>query len=478
MENELKIEKFKKIYDSINLKNFDFVNYIVGENGSGKSSILNAISFLKDGSNSSHFFGPESKVNFRVGELNQFLWWNEDNPNHTEHNGDLNPNIYILLSNSNNEKGANGISSKINKDSRMAIGAQNALSEFNEFMDEIGLSKVVAKKFVDQENPFDQNNGRLIFETDKGTINPAFMADGITVLFILKKFLNEWIEKINQTNSVSFIIIEEPENNLHPNFQKNIPLLLNNLYKKLKPGLLNKVFFFVSTHSPFIISASAKFLEQKVYPLQNGKPLKMDFSQNSWIENNSSEGYKGSECAYIVSKMLGADITDIGYPENYCILEEYSLQIILDRARQKGIIKNIQFVSASGVSKSLDISETIYEIEKLNTLVKCNPYYFDKYYLVLDNLKNIKDDILKNRVNKIKERLNKRFIELSLNSLEDYYLNLDEKIGNEVKKCIASSDKNNVGLMKAKYARLIANKINSSESFSLLFNKELDFLLQ
>src|SRR5690606_5157135 len=131
---------------------------------------------------------------------------------------------------------------------------------------------------------------------DHGNINPSMIADGITSLFILRKFLNEWIEKINESQSVSFIIIEEPENNLHPNLQKNIPLLLHNLCKKLKPELLEKTFFFISTHSPFIISASTKFPEQKVYPLQNGKPLKIDFSQNTWIETNSSEGYKGSEC--------------------------------------------------------------------------------------------------------------------------------------------------------------------------------------
>ncbi len=176
--------------------------------------------------------------------------------------------------------------------------------------------------------------------------------------------------------------------------------------------------------------------------------------------------------------MLGADITDIGYPENYCILEEYSLQLILDDARNKGIIRNIQFVSASGVSKSLDLSETIYEIEKLNTLIKCNPYYFDKYYLVIDNTDDIKDDALKKRLGKIRGRLDKRFVELTLHSLEDYYSNLDGQLEKIAKEEIAKKpNPTEQGVCKANYATKIKDKIVDRDTFSKLFNGELDFLL-
>lgn len=478
MSTELKIKKFKKIFDEITLKNFDFINYFVGENGSGKTSILNGISYLNDGGNSRHFFGPESTVEFKIDEKNQFLYWNESNPNKTEHKGNLNPIIYLLISNTEQEKGANGLKAKAKFDDKIGIGDASSLDKFNEFMEEVGLSPVVAKKFVDQSDPFNQDNGRLIFETDKGTINPLMIADGLKVLFNLKNNLTKWFTELGKSKVTAFIVIEEPENNLHPNLQKEIPVILDNLYKKLDENMTSNIYFFISTHSPFIISSSSKFKNQKVYPLQNGSPLKINFTKHIWQETNISEGYRGAECAYIVSKMLGADITDIGYPENYCILEEYSLQLILDSLRNKGIIKNIQFVSASGASKSLDLADTIYEIEKLNTLIKCNPYYFDKYHLVIDNVKNIKDDKLKLRMEKIKSSLKSRFIELSKHSLEDYYINLDQNISKNALQDIKKEDSENQGKIKAKYAKLISDEINDVEAFSKLFDNELDFLIK
>ena len=92
--------------------------------------------------------------------------------------------------------------------------------------------------------------------------------------------------------NVNFVIIEEPENNLHPNLQKEIPVLLNNIHLQLPPEIAERIFFFISTHSPFVISASSEFQNQKVFPLQNGKPLVIDFDNHSWAETNNSEGYK------------------------------------------------------------------------------------------------------------------------------------------------------------------------------------------
>lgn len=478
MSLELKIEKFKRIFEPITLKNFDSVNYFVGENGSGKTSILNALSFLKDGLNSKHFFGSESTVELQTEEKKQFLFWNKDDPNRTEHRGDLNPNIYLILSNQELEKGANGLNGKFKLDNRLSIGNAESLTAFNNYMNENDLDNVTAKKYVDQSDPFNQDNGRLVFETPKGNISPGLIADGLTTFYNLREALSKWVDQINSSNTFSIIIIEEPENNLHPKFQKRIPVLINNFYDVLNHQVSSKVYFFISTHSPFIISSSANFPNQKVFPLKNGKPLKIDFLTHSWEETHTSEGYTGSECAAVVSQMLGADVTDIGYPENYCILEEYSLQIILDDARKKGIIKNIQFVSASGVSKSIDLTETIYELEKLNTLIKCNPYYFDKYLLVIDNVDDIEDENLQKRIEIIRRKLDKRFIELKLPSLEDYYSNIDNAIGERAKEEIGESSKKKQGLIKAKFAEKIADKVTDSKSFSKLFKNELDILLK
>lgn len=478
MTSELKIKKFKKISEEIHLQDFANINYFVGENGSGKTSILNSISFLMDGLNARQFFSPDSIVKYSYGEKTQYIYWNESNPNKTESIGNLEPHIYTIISNVENEKGQNNIKGRIKINEPITITNQDTLDKVNDFLSGIGQEKLTAEKILDQSNPFSQDNGRLIFKNDKETVEPRYIADGLRALYNLNQTLSSWMIKFTNPNQTYFIIIEEPENNLHPKFQKAIPNLLDQLYNSIDSDIAKNVFFFISTHSPFIISSASKFLNQKIYPLEEGKLLEVNSVTNTWSQTNSHNGYKGSECAYVVSKMLGADITDIGYPENYCILEEYSLQKILDTAREKGIIKNIQFVSASGVNRSIGFADTIYEIEKLNTLIKCNPYYFDKYYLILDNTAEIQDKGLHARLETIKNRLSERFIELSLNSLEDYYLNISQELHDAfASESEAEKDKFKKGLIKAKYASEISNLIVNKESFTKLFNGELDFLL-
>src|SRR6266404_2157714 len=326
MKTDLRIKNFKRIKEEILLTEFTYVNYFVGENGCGKTSVLNGISLLKDGPNARHFFGPESIVEFTYDVRYQKLVWNEVNPNRTEHGGNLNLNIYVLISNQEGEKGANNLSGIGNIDNAIGIGDAASLERLNSFLEENGINKLTAKKYVDQTDPFNQDNGRLIFENEDGAIDPLFLADGLRAKHNLESTLKNWVSNISSHEPIpiSLIVIEEPENNLHPNFQKGIPAMLDAIHKSVDPEIAKRTFFFISTHSPFIISASAKYENQKVYPLKDGKPLAVDFTNHSWIESAESNGYSGSECAYVIGKMLGAEISDLGYPENYCILEEYS----------------------------------------------------------------------------------------------------------------------------------------------------------
>lgn len=66
MRNKLIIKSFKKVHEEIQIENLSQVNYFVGKNGSGKSSVLNAMSYLYDGGNSKHFFTKDSIVEFQV----------------------------------------------------------------------------------------------------------------------------------------------------------------------------------------------------------------------------------------------------------------------------------------------------------------------------------------------------------------------------------------------------------------------------
>jgi energy-coupling factor transporter ATP-binding protein EcfA2 len=62
--------------------------------------------------------------------------------------------------------------------------------------------------------------------------------------------------------NLSIVCIEEPENGFHPEIHKRIPELLN-IFTTANPDLI----FMVSTHSPFIISAAGQFTDHKTYIL-------------------------------------------------------------------------------------------------------------------------------------------------------------------------------------------------------------------
>ena len=469
--NKIIINKFKRIGAEIEILDFGNVNYFVGKNGSGKTSILNAITYLNDGLNSKHFFNRNSKVEFHIGIKNKYIVWNEQDPNKTSHSGNMNLTIYVPKD-QENEKGANGVS-KIDFSYREIQKFQ--FEKINDTLSYINQSPMKAKRVIDNDDPWDSSIGKRKFYHCDNEVNPDFLASGVKSLNKLRYFISSCASNIERgahhNADAILIIIEEPENNLHPDLQKVVPKIFHDFIDGLSENIRSRIHFFISTHSPFIISAASNFDNSKFYLLDEGLLIDKNFTRNY-----KSSGLNGGECAQLVSVMLGCNVTDLGYPENYCILEEYSLQVILESAKSKGFLKNIQFVSASGMIRAISISETIREIENLNTLVKCNPYYFNKYFIIVDNV----DDLSireKDRIDKIKTRIGNRFKELGKKSIEDYYKNISIEIFNQFKSEVGSSSREQTGLIKYKFAELISNHINSREDFSKLFDGELDFLL-
>ena len=198
MKTALTIKKFKKIVDEITISDFTNINYFVGENGCGKSSILNAMSFLLDPTNSRHFFTAESKVEFKFDDKIHYLYWNTKNPNFVEHEGNLTPNIFMINPFNDIEKGANGISGKVKSSSLIQIGDPETLSKFNAFLEELDHPKL---------------------EGDGVRVNPTMIADGWRTLYHLKTNLQDWVKFLLKNDTINFIIIEEPENSLHPRSQ-------------------------------------------------------------------------------------------------------------------------------------------------------------------------------------------------------------------------------------------------------------------
>jgi predicted ATP-dependent endonuclease of OLD family len=97
----------------------------------------------------------------------------------------------------------------------------------------------------------------------------------ILSLLYFEKKISDYI--VNQGQI--FIIIEEPENQIHPNLQKNIPKIIE--YIKTKHSNKN-LQFLISTHSPFIINSA---LELDRENFERFEELKKKIDRNETEEN-------------------------------------------------------------------------------------------------------------------------------------------------------------------------------------------------
>ena len=389
MKSQLYIKSFKRISHEVSLMDLSTINYIVGKNGSGKSSILNAISYFNTSGNNNidtkDLFTSDSNIHLLVFEGDkyheasiEFDTRNEVVIVNSEH-----PFKVVLTEGSAEMFGVDLIKysfdySNINEEKFQFI---NKTLEHSE-------SSPIEAILKQTQSIWSETPVRRALTHHNLEINPQLLAQGYKSLNSLRSII--FHEYLNNSKTADieyfFILIEEPENNLHPSLQKKIPFILNELINSFPKNIQSKIQFFISTHSPFLIGAASDFDDQKVYIVEDG--FLVDVNNKLAI---GSEGYKGSECNWVVSKMLGAEITDLGYPINYCIVEEYSMQIILDECVGKGLIKNMAYVSASGESNVIKIIERFDNFQKVNTLVKCYTLYADKYFVILDATENFHD---------------------------------------------------------------------------------------
>jgi predicted ATPase len=88
-----------------------------------------------------------------------------------------------------------------------------------------------------------------------------------------KTIYSFYVNLINYNKKEFIFVLDEPDNTLHPNWQKNFINKMTGIIERLE----KKVHFVITSHSPFIISDLPKeniiFLEKgkQVYPFENGK---------------------------------------------------------------------------------------------------------------------------------------------------------------------------------------------------------------
>ena len=334
MLDSIEIKNFKRIgEDGLKLDKLAQVNYLVGENGSGKSSLLEAMLVLKTVNVSEFYNNLElaEKKSYQGSYLGRILksvnigfcitikekgkdknliitkteagFEYQENIGSTDNyrpvNNWPNGNYFTTYINPliRAYKSKNGIV-KIKNSGGPNHNGGDKLILFNNLDNlkldkekDLDILKEVGEKFeleivkIISKHKFQLKSGKKI------DIN--LVASGFRMWFSIKKTISDFIESDSPLSAI--IIIEEPEISLHPKLQKQIPSLLKNVCsKRVENG--RDVQFFISTHSPFIISSALSLEEQKVYHIVDGTcPNPEGLSNANIVEFNKILDSLGSE---------------------------------------------------------------------------------------------------------------------------------------------------------------------------------------
>ena len=389
MLSSVEIKNFKAINKpgGLKLDNLAQVNYLVGENGSGKSSVGETIYLLMN--NTDYLFDDDVENNsYSYYEVNKdyftsnSLYYIENIERFTypeyfkvifstfhdsefEINFVLSPTGYTI----NDSRGVmvnglNGCQILSGKKNFFVDNYDNLNPVFKHKIEIIlnkFLSLSVSVSIIDSKN-LAFNDKILDFNSLSSGIK--YILNIITEIFYSKS-LHRTVgrcydpeeikiapdtsnENIIDLISSPLIIIDEPESFLHPKFQKKVPEILNFLSIEFAFS------FLISTHSPFIISAAASLSEQKVYLIDGGQTVGLDFDpENKENYNNygsGSDGFEGYEMKEVANKMLGASTSDILY-KKYIICEGSDDKINCDANIYNKIFQpkiNVKFLSEGG----------------------------------------------------------------------------------------------------------------------------------
>jgi len=293
MLNKIKIENYKRISKpGVLLDRLALVNYMVGVNGSGKSSVID---YLYDNFKEETMLLKDSLTSVEVVNLVDF-----NSTCQTENVTEKWKKIYLDLVEKDNIITLNllGYSSSLEGEKRdWQILDMDILTGVFQILNELAI---------------------LDLENDIKLIKPENLEDEqLTggenkIINIVYSIL--WSYKHKKSK---IILLDEPENHLHPTWQKKIPMILDYLSINLN------IQIFVATHSPFIISSCGELTDskntinkaigkeykptQKVYFLKEGRVA----AKRGNISNKGRNGYWGVKVTQIASTMLGAGLMDL-----------------------------------------------------------------------------------------------------------------------------------------------------------------------
>jgi AAA15 family ATPase/GTPase len=416
MLDSITIKNFKAITE-LTLSGLSNVNYLVGKNGCGKSSVLEAINlFLNLKTTNTNIFIPPTGSYNAVEILNQLIAKKDNNePNFDIFGSDWKKFLFeiitekteinILLKNgikdtlTFNQLLVSSFSNNcINFDASYLVKLENfdiELPDDNEIEnDKLKLKKIVIEKLkiiylneivllMEGELKYQfEINGKTKDELEvywdeiENTL-PLDIKDEFTLSHQQSngknslKTLFYGLLHIITVYRLNTLFIEEPEMYLHPQYQKCLPKFFDAINK------VTKTQFIISTHSPFIISAAAELQEsQKVYLIDEGHTVDINQINNK----RGNVGYSGSDCVHTASKMLGSSIQD--FAPSKIVFGEKSVCTFLKIINSRFYNKNIQFKPVVNTStKTGDSTESASDFNIVSLFEK-----YEEIYKLGDNL--------------------------------------------------------------------------------------------
>lgn len=314
------LKKFKSIgEEGVTLNDLSHVNYLVGANGCGKSSIMELLYIKINERATKLFMFPDAEVELNTPPQKLKYLVHNNNLMKQEYQGTAIEYTQVTTTKLN----LNGLNGSGNLDGNMvSYSSQDIMnfeftnSENKKYNNQVNVFKETQNDIIAILNSFgidrfDEINHfnaepelgetkrvfKLRDKNDGNHYNLDFLAGGYIYLIKLTFILSVFCEQMKNVDSL--ICIEEPESQLHPKFQKLLPLVFDYFTKKYNQPDGPQLKFLISTHSPFLISQASDFLDvQKVYLIDEGRCI-------------NPSGSTGGGAKKLAMEMLGAGLEDI-----------------------------------------------------------------------------------------------------------------------------------------------------------------------
>lgn len=324
------------------------VHYFVGKNGSGKTKIFEAL--LQNHAHLSNKLRRRNKskqyiTSYHIGKYSAIKWGSFIYEDKSERSVDFERTKSVL-----------------NTFGQRPLEASSSEVPISEERNEEGDVETFYKKVRSHKHHGERY------------IGPEMLSMGTKKLY---EILNWQIPHTKEKGQPIYIVLEEPENSLHPEMEKKLPELLEEWVRtQITLGFPN-VRVLVSTHSPFLIKGIEAVTTpnfHSVYTL----PETQDFDKKTSIEPRQL-----ADTILYANHMLGSGITDL-LPKKI-LATENSVSVLLEKVLSNLKLEIPHFIAGrGGFSNHIRRVETVRDLAGM--LGKLSTIYPEKYTLNLEYL--------------------------------------------------------------------------------------------